>query len=153
MKSRLAVVFVTLLGALTLGAAVASGDNADNAKATIWAGKGDCGSPVTAPFTDIGFVNFHRVGNTVSINVHLKDGTPDATYNVFLFGGPGPASPCGPAGQIDGNLGTVTTNDSGVGNGHFTIDVPAADTLFWADPTVSPSPFAPSNDTTTVTLS
>ena len=146
MKRRLLVVLAILVGALTVGVALASGDDADNAKAGIWAPKGDCGSPVTAGFTSIGFVNFHRVGNTVSLNVHLKGAQPDATYNVFLFG-----DGCT---LIDGNLGTVTTNDHGVGNGNFETAVPAGDTNFFADPTTQPTPFIfPSNDTTTVTLS
>jgi hypothetical protein len=147
MKRRLAVVFAILIGALTVGVAFASGgDGSDNNPiATIWAGKGDCGSPITAPFTDIGFVNFHRVGNTVSLNVHLKNGQPNATYNVFLFG-----DGCTP---IDGNLGTVITNSQGVGNGNVETTVPAGFTQFFADPTTQPSPFIfPSNDTTTVTL-
>lgn len=151
MKRRLLILFVILIGALSVGVAVASGDDADNATATSWAGKGDCGSPVTAPYTAIGFVNFHRVGNTVRLNVHLKDAQPDATYNVFLFANP----PCGPAGLITGgSLGTVTTNDQGVGNANVEVTVPAGDTGFFADPTTSSSPFTPGqNDTTTVTLS
>lgn len=115
---------------------------ASNAKATTWLGKGDCGSAITAPYTPIGFVNFHRVGNTVSVslNYHLKDAPPNTTFSVSLWG-----APCFPIAFF----GNVTTNSDGVVNGTFETPVPPTQTQFFA------ASFAPStgfNDTTTVTL-
>ena len=133
--------------AFAVSAAASAVTRAHNAKARILATNGACGAsdPALKP---IGFVNFHRVRNAVSMNVHLKGARPHAMYNVFLFEN----APrfCH---LIDGRLGTVRTNGEGVGNGHFTVMVPANATKFFADPTVKPTPFIfPSNDTTTVTL-
>ena len=133
--------------ALAVPAAASAAAEAHNAKAPILATNGACGAGNPA-LKHIGFVNFHRVGNTVSLNVHLKGARPHARYNVFLF--ENAPKFCH---LIDGSLGRVTTNGEGVGNGHLTIMVPANATKFFADPTVKPTPFmSPSNDTTTVTL-
>ena len=128
-------------------AAASAVTKAHNAKARILATNGACGASNPA-LKHIGFVNFHRVRNTVSMNVHLKGARPHARYNVFLFEN----APrfCH---LIDGRLGTVRTNGEGVGNGHLKVMVPANATKFFADPTVKPTPFIfPSNDTTTATL-
>ena len=133
--------------AFAVSAAASAVATAHNAKARILATNGACGGSNPA-LKHIGFVNFHRVSNTVSMNVHLKGARPHAMYNVFLF--ENAPKFCH---LIDGRLGTVRTNGEGVGNGHFKVMVPANATKFFADPTVRPTPFIfPSNDTTTVTL-
>lgn len=136
-----------LVTAMTaMPAAASAATDAHNAKASILRNDGACGE--SKPLKDIGFVNFHRVRNTVRLNVHLKGADPHASYNVFLFEN-APTS----CHLIDGNLGTISTNGAGVGNGNFKIGVPPGATTFFADPTVEPDPFTfPSNDTTTVTL-
>jgi hypothetical protein len=123
--------------------AVAGNGPASNAVASSLEGNGACGASIPVP--SIGFVNFHRLGNDVTLIVHLEHGSPDTTYNVFLFG-----NECS---DIDGNLGTVVTNGAGVGNGKVEVTVPAGDTEFFADPTTAPNPHTgTSNDTTIVTL-
>ena len=135
-----------MIATLAMPAAASAATNAHNAKASILQNNGACGA--SKPLKHIGFVNFHRVRNTVRLNVHLKGADPHARYNVFLFEN-APRS----CHLIDGNLGTIRTNRAGVGNGNFEIQVPASATKFFADPTVKPNPFTfPSNDTTTVTL-
>ena len=136
---------VTATLAMPTAASAATG--AHNARAPILRHNGDCGASKPAR-KHIGFVNFHRVGNIVRLNVHLKGADPQARYNVFLF--ENAPTFCH---LIDGNLGTVRTNGAGVGNGNFNVHVPASATKFFADPTVKPNPFTfPSNDTTTVKL-
>jgi hypothetical protein len=71
---------------------------------------------------DVGFVTVHKSqdGGTVSVNYHLKDAKPGATYTVYLYTGF-----C----AFDAVLGTVTVNDHGVGNGNFQdVTVPAGTT-------------------------
>ena len=93
---------------------------AHNAKARILVTNGACGASNPA-LKHIGFVNFHRVRNTVSMNVHLKGARPHAMYNVFLFEN----APifCH---LIGGRLGAVRTNGEGVGNGRFQVTVPTS---------------------------
>ena len=55
----------------------------------------------------IGFTNYHRKGNVVSIDYHLKNAVPNATYRVELWG-----NVCQPFGVVE----TVTTNSNGVAN-------------------------------------
>jgi hypothetical protein len=147
-RSVLPALMVGLMTAvLAVPTAASAATEAHNAKAPILAHNGACGASKPA-LKHIGFVNFHRVGNTVSLNVHLKGGNPHARYNVFLF--ENAPKFCH---LIDGRLGTIRTNGAGVGNGHFKVLVPAKTTKFFADPTVKPTPFiAPSNDTSTVML-
>jgi hypothetical protein len=154
MKRRLcnfAILPALMLGLMAavsaVPAAASATTKAHNAKAPILAGNGDCGQSNPA-LKHIGFVNFHRVRNIVSLNVHLKDARPHSRYNVFLFEN----APrfCH---LIDGRLGAVSTNGEGVGNGHFKVQVPANATKFFADPTIKRTPFIPpTNDTATVTL-
>ncbi len=154
MKKRLRAFVILpalMLGLMTAMFAVpamaSAAIEAHNAKAPILARNGACGASIRG-LKHIGFVNFHRVRNTVSLNVHLKGAHPHARYNVFLF--ENAPNFCH---LIDGRLGTVSANGEGVGNGHFKVTVPANATKFFADPTVKPTPFIfPSNDTATVTL-
>lgn len=141
-----ALMFGLMTAVLAVPTAASAATQAHNAKAPILAHNGACGA--SPEFKQIGFVNFHRVRNMVSLNVHLKGGHPHARYNVFLFEN----APrfCH---LIDGRLGTIRTNGAGVGNGNFKVLVPAKTTKFFADPTVKRTPFiAPTNDTTTVML-
>ncbi len=130
----------SMLGVILVGAITPTfaASNASNAKATTFARKADCGSPNTN-FTSLGFVNFHRQGNTVAVNYHLKNAQPNATYIVELW-----QAPC----NFVATFGSVTTNSNGVGNGNFEVTVPSASTQFFAT-----SLFGGFfNDTTTVTL-
>jgi len=153
MKRRLhafAIVPALLPGLMTamlaMPTAASAATGAHNSKASILRNNGACGA--LKPLKHIGFVNFHRIRNTVRLNVHLKGADPHARYNVFLF--ENAPKFCH---LIDGNLGTVRTNGAGVGNGNFKIQVPASATKFFADPTVKLNPFTfLSNDTTMVTL-
>ena len=142
-----ALVLGLTAAALAVPVAASAATEAHNAKAPILRLNGACGASNPA-LKHIGFVNFHRVRNTVSLNVHLKGARPHTRYNVFLF--ENAPKFCH---LIDGRLGTVNTNGAGVGNGHLTVAVPANATKFFADPTFRPTPFMfPSNDTSTVTL-
>ena len=138
-----------LVSALGMGGAsmcaVALADNASNAKAGIYLDKADCGGPNTSGYQQAGFVNYHRVGDTVTINYHLKGASPGATYYVWLVTTPCPTH--GPA-----PLGTVTTNDNGVGNGVFSATVPSGDTEFYATSATNPNAAPPYNDSVFVTL-
>jgi hypothetical protein len=91
-------------------------------KADIQAGNGFCGADVAA-LPVVGFTNYHRTGNTVSIEYHLKNALPDSTYIVELWGD---------ACTFFGVITTVTTNGNGVANGNGDITVPAASTRFFA---------------------
>lgn len=114
----------------TLGAAapaMAAANPASNANADLYSGNAFCnGAQVKTQANDVGFANFHRSqdGTTVSVNYHLKNAAPNTTYTVWLYEGF-----C----NFDATLGTVTTNDQGVGNANFT-DVAVgnvADTSFF----------------------
>jgi hypothetical protein len=154
MKKRLraflilpALMFGLMTAMFAAPATASAAPEAHNAKAPILARNGECGASVPG-LKHIGFVNFHRVRNIVSLNVHLKGARPHARYNVFLFEN----APhfCH---LIDGRLGTIGTNGEGVGNGHLNVTVPANAIKFFADPTIRSTPFIfPSNDTGTVTL-
>ena len=120
-------------------AADQGGGSANNPKADIQQGNFFCGAnhPELAV---IGFVNYHRSGNTVSVNFHLKGAVPKTSYRIELWG-----DACTPFGI----LGTVTTNPHGVANLTASQTVPAASTRFFA------TAFGPTgyNDTPAVTLS
>lgn len=126
---------VLALVVLAMPAGAASGNNP---KADIQAGNGYCGANVsTLPV--VGFTNYHRVGNRVSIEYHLKNAIPNSTYYVELWGD---------ACSFFGLVTTVTTNSHGVANGNGSIAVPASSTRFFA------TAWGPNgwNDTPAVTL-
>jgi hypothetical protein len=113
-------------------------ESGNNPKADIQSGNQFCGADIpTLPV--IGFTNYHRQGNTVSIEYHLKNGIPNSTYTISLWGN---------ACTFFGNVTTVTTNGNGVANGNGSISVPAASTRFFATG-LGPNGF---NDTPAVTL-
>src|SRR5947207_11281375 len=111
-----------VLIALTAGifALSASAGSANNPKANIQSGNHFCGADLAA-LPVIGFTNYHRQGNTVSIEYHLKNAIPNATYRVDLWGN---------ACTFFGVVTTVTTNRKGVANGNGKITVPATSTRF-----------------------
>jgi hypothetical protein len=116
----------------------ARADSANNPKADIQSGNSFCGADVsTLPV--IGFTNYHREGNSVSIEYHLKNGIPNSTYQVQLWG-----NACSFLGLVT----TVKTNGNGVANGNGSLTVPAASTRFFATG-LGPNGF---NDTPAVTL-
>jgi hypothetical protein len=116
----------------------ARADSTNNPKADIQSGNFFCGADVsTLPV--IGFTNYHREGNTVTIEYHLKKGIPNSTYQVQLWG-----NVC----TFFGVVTTVKTNSNGVANGNGSLTVPAASTRFFATG-LGPNGF---NDTPAVTL-
>jgi hypothetical protein len=124
--------------ALALPTLAAPAGSPKNPKANIQSGNQACGANLPA-LPVIGFTNYHRDGNTVSINYHLKKGIPNANYRVDLWGN---------ACTFFGTIKTVTTNKKGVANGNGSITVPAGSTRFFAT-ALGPNGF---NDTPAVTL-
>ena len=138
MKKRvLTMVLVAVVGA-GISALSATADSAGNPKADIQAGNGYCGADVQS-LPVAGFTNYHRTGDTVSIEYHLKNGVPNSTYTVELWGD---------ACSFIGVVTTVTTNGNGVANGNGSITVPSSSTRFFA------TAWGPNgwNDTPAVTL-
>ncbi len=121
------LILLPLLAALLLAAAPglhpALAADADNANAPLFSYPNNstttCASGGIANGTDAGFVNFHRVGNVVSFNVHLQGVQPNATFFVAL--------------ACVNFVGTITTNSNGVGNGTFQQAVDPAQTQFFVD--------------------
>jgi hypothetical protein len=118
--------------------AAQGGGSANNPKANIQQGNLFCGAD-HPELAVIGFSNYHRSGNTVSINFHLKRATPKASYRIELWG-----NSC----SFFGIVKTVITNGHGVANVNGSVTVPAASTRFFA------TAFGPNgyNDTPAVTL-
>jgi hypothetical protein len=117
------VVFVGALAVvLSSSTTAATSDSPNNPKTDIQSGNFFCGFDFPA-LPVIGFTNYHRQGNTVSVNYHLKNGIPNATYRVELWG-----DLC----TFFGVVTTVTTNKNGVANGNGSVTVPAASTRFFA---------------------
>ena len=126
---------VLALVVLALPAGAASGNNP---KASIQSGNAFCGANEST-FPVIGFTNYHRVGNTVSVQYHLKKAIPNSTYVVELWG-----DSC----SFFGVVTTVKTNSNGVANGNGSVAVPASSTRFFATG-LGPNGY---NDTPAVTL-
>jgi len=126
---------VVALVVLALPAGAASGKNP---KANIQSGNAFCGANVSS-LPVIGFTNYHRVGNTVSVEYHLKKAIPNSTYVVELWG-----DSC----SFFGVVTTVKTNSNGVANGNGSVAIPASSTRFFAT-ALGPNGF---NDTPAVTL-
>jgi hypothetical protein len=79
------IALTVVVGLLLSSATLASGASPNNPKADIQSGNGSCGADITtAPV--IGFVNYHRTGDMVTVNFHLKGATPNASYQVELWG-------------------------------------------------------------------
>jgi hypothetical protein len=132
---------ITLVGVvglfLALSTPAATGSD-NNPKADIQSGNFFCGADLPA-LPVIGFTNYHRTGNTVSINFHLKGATPNTTYQIELWGN---------ACTFFGIITTVTTNKQGVANANGSMTVPAASTRFFAT-ALGPTGYS---DTPAVTL-
>jgi hypothetical protein len=128
-----AAVLALVVLALPAGAA-----SRNNPKANIQSGNAFCGANVSS-LTVIGFTNYHRVGNTVSVEYHLKNAIPNSSYSVQLWG-----NSC----SFFGYVKTVKTNSKGVANGTGAVAVPGSSTRFFA------TAFGPNgyNDTPAVTL-
>lgn len=108
---------------LQLGATQAGGNgSANNPKAPIQENNAACGADLPA-LRVIGFVNYHRTGNTVTINWHFKDAMPNFTYQIQLW-----RDAC----TFHAILGTITTNKKGVGNLTASVAVPPTSTRFFA---------------------
>jgi len=124
------------MGSLLVSTASAASDN--NPKADIHQSNGSCGT--SSAGTVIGFTNFHRTGDVVSVEYHLKDAPPDTTFTPALWGDVCSSFGSGPA---------ITTNDHGVANANFDVTVPHGSTRFFATSFSGSTGF---NDTTAVTL-
>jgi hypothetical protein len=134
------VLAATLVVALMVVSPIvaARGESPNNPKADVQQGNNFCGADLTAAPV-IGFVNYHRQGNVVSFQFHLKGAAPNTTYLIQLWG-----NACSFFGTTD----TITTNSKGVANSNSSITVPAASTRFFAT-ALGPTAF---NDTPAVTL-
>jgi hypothetical protein len=93
---------------LLLGWGPTAANAAPAAKATSPLDRGVCG---TGSEPDLGHVNFHRAGDTVSARVHLQGAQPDSRYLVgdYQVGGP---NGCSIMFTIE-----IFTNSNGVANG------------------------------------
>jgi hypothetical protein len=139
LRTATLIVVVAAIGlVLASSTTAAPSGSANNPKADIQSGNAFCGIDFPA-LPVIGFTNYHREGNTVSVNYHLKGALPNATYQVELWG-----DFC----TFFGVITTVTTNANGVANGNGSLDVPAASTRFFATG-LGPNGY---NDTPAVTL-
>ncbi len=123
----------TLSAVVAVGslAAVASAASANNPKAHIQQGNSACGADLsTLPV--IGFANYHRNGDTVSVQFHLKHALPNHSYYIQLWGGAcsflGPVIPTQT--YTIGKL--VTTNKKGVANANIRVHVSSSLTRFFA---------------------
>jgi hypothetical protein len=112
--------------------------SSNNPKANIQQGNLFCGAD-RADLPVIGFSNYHRSGNAVSVNFHLKNAMPKATYRIELWG-----DSC----SFFGIVKTVKTNPHGVANATGSVTVPAASSRFFAT-ALGPNGY---NDTPAVTL-
>ena len=119
-KGFLVATLVALITAVSAPQAWA--DSPNNPKAPIQSGNFFCGADMPA-LPVIGFTNYHRTGDTVSVNFHLKDGIPNSVYRVELWG-----DACSFFGVVD----TVTTNKKGVANANGSVTVPPTSTRFFA---------------------
>lgn len=118
--SLAAIPAVALAVGLTTAGAASAADNAN--KVTLYSDADQCGGAPATAHADVGFVNLHQDGQTVTVIYHLKNGVPGATYYVSGYSGY-----C----NYDGFLGTVVPNSNGVANATFTYTIPAADTTVW----------------------
>ncbi len=109
------------LTATMIAPGLAGADSANNPAAPVFQGDASCCFQQTG--TVFGFTNYHRVGNTVSIEYHIKSGVPNSTYTVELW-----VHLC----SYFGSVTTVTTNANGGANGNGDITVPAGSTRFFA---------------------
>ena len=141
MRTRTPTALIALtfvIGLLLMTSTLASGASPNNPKADIQQGNFFCGADLPA-LPVIGFTNYHRSGDTVSINFHLKKARPNTTYEIQLWGD---------ACSFFGVVTTVTTNAKGVANGNGSLAVPSASTRFFAT-ALGPDGF---HDTPAVTL-
>lgn len=127
LKTMVAAAALAGFGALGLaGPAMAASNPATNDKADLYKNNAFCsGAQNKTPANDVGNAIFHRsqAGDTVSVNYHLQNAEPNATYTVQLYEGT-----C----TFDTVLGTVTTDAQGNGNANFQdAAINPADTTFF----------------------
>ena len=139
--------FVTTLAAVVVATGVfaftAGAESPNNPKADIQQGNGFCGADLPA-LPVIGFANYHRTGNTVTVQYHLKNGHPNTEYSIVSLW----TAPCTYLGDFSA---PITTNKNGVANATGSITVPAGATQFFAT-SASFSPTFQWHDTPMVTL-
>jgi hypothetical protein len=119
-----AVAFLVLsstVGARPMDMDAAQG-SANNPRADIQENNSACGADLPA-LRVIGFVNYHRTGNIVKVNWHFRDAMPNFTYQIQLW-----RDAC----TFHAVLGTITTNQNGVGNLTASTTVPPTSTRFFA---------------------
>jgi hypothetical protein len=96
--------------------------SANNPRADIQENNAFCGADLPL-LRVIGFVNYHRTGNIVKVNWHFRDAMPNFTYRIELW-----RDFC----TFHAVLGTITTNQNGVGNLTASVAVPPTSTRFFA---------------------
>jgi len=144
---RMLAAALSLAGAAALGLAsggAASAASDSNPMAPVQQGNGFCG--VSHPeLPGIGFANYHRNGDVVTVNYHIKDGRPGTVYHPELWGGP-----C----AFIASLPDVTTNGNGVANanGDITLTGAAAGYTSFFATSYDFHPAFEWNDTPAVTL-
>lgn len=125
--------------AVSLSSAVAVSADSTSATANIQSGNAFCGFNA-AYLPVIGFTNYHRYdNNTVHVNYRLREGIPNSTYYVQLWGD---------ACSFFGSVATITTASDGSARGEGSVAIPHTSTRFFA------TAFGPNgyNDTPAVTL-
>ena len=119
MRKAITAALTLPLLALALAFGTGTAHASDNSNGAVtYANNAYCGGAFFKNQPVAGFVNFHLSADTTSLQVlvHMKDAAPDATYYIYQYGGF-----C----TYDNFLGTITTNDNGVGNLATTVTVPA----------------------------
>ncbi|MBI3300715.1 MAG: hypothetical protein HYZ72_01345 [Deltaproteobacteria bacterium] len=127
-----AVVVMVVSAMMFFGTEVAA-QQALNVKANLYhqpfGAAVDCqGNGANTGVPDGGFVNAHLnlTEDSFIFNVHLQDGLPSTTYQVFV--------------RCVGAIGTITTNSQGVGNATFSVSSIEMPSTFAID--MGPLPFS-----------
>src|SRR5262245_13237627 len=117
-----ATVGAAILALLLVSPVKVSAESENNPKQDIQEGNGFCGADVPE-LPVIGFVNYHRTGDTIAIQYHIEKGRPNEDYRIQVWG-----DFC----TFFGELGTIRTNKNGVANFNGTIEVPETTTRIFA---------------------
>jgi hypothetical protein len=128
--------FVNVIAGLVVATSVslvplfpAVANSAENAKAPLYPEQtingvnqdpGFCFSGAAPSSQTNGFIIVHRDGNTLHVNFHLEGASPNATYQMNQS--------C-----VAGNVATLTTNPTGVGNADFSYAIPSFESNFVFD--------------------
>jgi hypothetical protein len=113
----------------------AAADSPHNPKADIQRENQFCG--VEGSYEAMGFVNYHRTGDRVRAQFHIKAGEPNHTYHVLLFEWSSDPFQCFLVGPFVPEQSfpwgkEVTTNRKGVANANISVEVDPSWTRFFA---------------------